>query len=477
MSDNHGNFYQEEDEFVSGSLSFIEELFSKLLIRKNILSDKSIIKLQDFKQKCLRFFDAFEREEGNVKFIRENFATQCNHKDFRVRQYGSGQLTAKLSEDSQYVSTVLWKQCSYCKKSGHEFQNCRRLLGQCLRCGSDEHFIRVCPLNYRTTVKLQNNVIRPQSPHEIVTGESKQKRAVLKVHCLPLKNKFDCLIDECRLKDAELKIDTCKTPTLGDNVNDKEFDNLISSTANAKCNDTSHTTPVLQNISAIESTHVSQCSSMVFTLDFENVLLNETKSGFVGECGGRNFHTFEEKCNETPKKRCKWITPELVEEFEYLQKKMVLYEKFVNDSQKCDQALENALNRSFDADCPSENSHDNNSVSTLPCADRVEELRTEYSLDSGVDYSDFFVWLGHSLQAQLDNVDRVKTITKLLNDTWLTDVNDILSLGTIEDTDLGNANGKFCVLNRMHDHLSNILDCVEDIRTDKNSSKWKNLNL
>lgn len=35
--------------------------------------------------------------------------------------------------------------CSYCKRRGHNYDNCRRRLKQCLRCGSAEHFQGACP--------------------------------------------------------------------------------------------------------------------------------------------------------------------------------------------------------------------------------------------------------------------------------------------------------------------------------------------
>lgn len=36
--------------------------------------------------------------------------------------------------------------CSFCRKSGHSVESCRRRLKLCLRCGADGHFVADCPM-------------------------------------------------------------------------------------------------------------------------------------------------------------------------------------------------------------------------------------------------------------------------------------------------------------------------------------------
>ena len=58
----------------------------------------------------------------------------------RPRQYTPVRKTSNhKSRKSGYLV------CSWCKKPGHHYDNCRRRLNQCLRCGADNHRIAQCP--------------------------------------------------------------------------------------------------------------------------------------------------------------------------------------------------------------------------------------------------------------------------------------------------------------------------------------------
>ena len=55
-------------------------------------------------------------------------------------QGASGQFFRPSEQDRSLAS-----QCHYCGNLGHIKSNCRRFLGQCLLCGSAEHYLRACP--------------------------------------------------------------------------------------------------------------------------------------------------------------------------------------------------------------------------------------------------------------------------------------------------------------------------------------------
>ena len=62
------------------------------------------------------------------------------------------------------------RHCNWCKRPGHEYKNCRRRLNQCLRCGSENHRVSVCP------EPVQRSRQRSRSASTSAGSESGQRR-------------------------------------------------------------------------------------------------------------------------------------------------------------------------------------------------------------------------------------------------------------------------------------------------------------
>lgn len=56
--------------------------------------------------------------------------------------------------------------CSFCRRVGHEQQNCRARLKQCFVCGAPDHFIQNCPNNRRMSARSSSQppAPRPSQP-------------------------------------------------------------------------------------------------------------------------------------------------------------------------------------------------------------------------------------------------------------------------------------------------------------------------
>ena len=67
--------------------------------------------------------------------------------------------------------------CSYCKRRGHEYSTCRRRLNQCLRCGSDDHFISNCPLPRVTNFRARSLSISRRKHSSLDSGELNSVRS------------------------------------------------------------------------------------------------------------------------------------------------------------------------------------------------------------------------------------------------------------------------------------------------------------
>ena len=92
--------------------------------------------------------------------IRNAYIKPINSREFRGKTWAASQdvRNGALDQTATRPAEPTWQslrpspqqlraasECRYCHRMGHTIANCRKLLNQCLACGSTDHFIASCP--------------------------------------------------------------------------------------------------------------------------------------------------------------------------------------------------------------------------------------------------------------------------------------------------------------------------------------------
>ena len=97
--------------------------------------------------------NAFQKIFGLTKVeSRENIAGSPQGNDNCVKCYkcdGTGNEIIRNQIRNENYAQGGKIQCNFCRRFGHKYWNCRRRLNQCIRCGSDDHFVANCSIKRR----------------------------------------------------------------------------------------------------------------------------------------------------------------------------------------------------------------------------------------------------------------------------------------------------------------------------------------
>lgn len=103
----------------------------------------------------------FPHSRGNIRSSNNSYS-----RDFNSRRHDSKPMNSSfLDEEDSY--------CTYCQRVGHVIRNCRRRLGLCLVCGSDQHRVANCPGNVGASL-LHSSHSAPEARGRSVHFEATQ---------------------------------------------------------------------------------------------------------------------------------------------------------------------------------------------------------------------------------------------------------------------------------------------------------------
>ena len=92
--------------------------------------------------------------------------------------------------------------------------------------------------------------------------------------------------------------------------------------------------------------------------------------------------------------------------------------------------------------------------------ERLSPIVAENENDSSL--SSFLLWLEQSMLAQEEQLDKVVNVSRILNDAWLTDVTDIVSLEDTTERD-----DRTDILTRMGRHMNHVRESVANYRRNR----------
>ena len=96
---------------------------------------------------------------------------------------GSNYERVEMRTASPSKSPRAVRRCNWCKKPGHVYDNCRRRLNQCLRCGDTDHFVRNCPsLKQSMTKNVEASGRRASSSSSSEAESNRRGRSLTRRH-------------------------------------------------------------------------------------------------------------------------------------------------------------------------------------------------------------------------------------------------------------------------------------------------------
>lgn len=442
------------------------------------------------------------------------------------------------------------KLCTHCFRHGHFRKECRVLNNQCYICGSDEHFLSQCSLKrpyktkdswfgfsrnklfrdnlitrqheiytetcrplfssslettdvlpsvFQSTVKVDSFVYCPSV--ETLISKNQMQQDYLEDRQAFLKNRFALLEDEC---DEEIfsvathgaKYRVCAT--IAETTLKKQSGDLTKIVKSAFKQPAICKRVADKLGSAVVQLGYDQQTSL--TVVASNSSSSEVRIENHSEMSGVFSNSFSvpishvyEDADEIKTLKCagdSWITPELIRQFETLQKQLPSYLKYLEESnssvcEPSEESIESIVNWSYtdgEADevlsCTENMSAASELVHEKDFITEVSSFGQESAVSTTSDTinlpKEFLSWLGQSLQALLEHVEKVNTISRLLNDEWLQEVSDVLSLENYDDDIL--RNNRMDVLAEMKSNLNRVIDCVRDLQITENSTELKETN-
>lgn len=454
---------EEEKSFIDENLIYFEEFFSVLHMRRHFLRNDTKMKLLSFQRLWSSFFDELRSEMYERTDIVRKEVTQTHKCD--------------LNNADSFQALI----CHYCKRPGHLIDKCRSLRNLCYACGSDKHFLSLCPFKYRSESSDGEYEMFQSTPdwpvplrssdfkQPIAENDSKNEQTWKTMQLIPLANRYS-ILNECLLGsqlDENASISKTKMSSVLKKPRSKFRRSFTKKTA------TNTASLLIKGKSCLQ-----EYSTVAVSLNVKDVTAKTEEHCNTDR--NEDFTDNEQRITTvSPKSESGCITADLVKPFESLKKRLPAYQKFVADTCTRDQSAEKAFNWSFDGeDILEEYPDSDNSLGTIlfPNLKDSPLNRTESSSqtddDSNEQRDEFFTWLQNSLQKQVDDLGRVRTISRWLKDSWLPDINEVWSLEKSESSDSIERDD---ILHDIYEHLDDMLQCVEDLQVNKNSNKWREM--
>ena len=523
----------EEETFIRENLSYMNVFFAKLQLREVTLPQVSKRRLTEFKCIWSDFFakpECLEPKSANQGKSRNSSCSiyePDSDVDYFERSQRNGRRNASgpstESEDNRWrqVNCSI-KVCNFCGRFGHSTRVCRSLRGECFACGSGNHFLRQCHLYARAHrpsggfVKFQPTVLAQDRQQLSIPSNVNHPVAANEKHYLrestnsaveqspflnkgiastyenqtcsfdksvPLKNRFGALSDEC---DIEL---------VG-----KPFNGAANHAGVKRKRSFCGNSAMSRGSAPVELSHDDKSSLPEFCIPNEQPTVKSELEGGNNLDMQENNHSPEVSANvdstssdsgivETPSTQCRimqnWFTEEMQEKFKYLQSKLNYFEEKrqkkmrANDDEVIGKSFNWSFAESVNEDLSEPNhceviSAPNDIISESPA---VSELLNELKLplESNSDYceseSSFLGWLKQVLRDLLEKLERVKTVSKLSDDSCSKNLADMLSTGTCNG--LVSDFSRLEMLTDITDEFKQIIDGVEDFLANEKSLNCK----
>lgn len=115
----------------------------------------------------------------NISVAQPWAGAQSTHMNMKVAAVGNNSkpnLYNPRSKSRHSKSPRSELKCNWCKRPGHVFNDCRRRLNQCLRCGDIGHFIKNCPTpRWNVSKSVENSGRRASSSSSSGSEEGARK--------------------------------------------------------------------------------------------------------------------------------------------------------------------------------------------------------------------------------------------------------------------------------------------------------------
>lgn len=241
-----------------------------------------------------------------------------------------------------------------------------------------------------------------------------------------------------------------------------------------------------------ESVHATQCLNNSMSVDSDDEIC-DLLPNFVSEDSGSSGS--ESSCLSDSDNSCvpnvnlksvefqdvsgksdaDWITADMRNELCNLKIRFEWYEIFLDTETILEESILSFSSDDNDIDnCANFKisspmfSMDRNIIDVSPDVSPIDKA-SQTVIPTGNDIGNsFLLWLEQSLNLQEDFIDKVVTVSSSLNNAWLQDVGDLISLESCED--LPNDNDGLDVIKSMRSHLSHVVSGVADYRANRSDT-------
>ena len=520
----------EDDTFLNDNLSYMEELFVWLRTgnTRQLLSNYSDCRIDEFLQKCRKLFSTYLQNEID-EAMNFRIRSRCNRKE-NIKVQDSPQLDkhcyycGRTGHVLKYCRALL-RQCYACGSNLHFLRQCHLYASMKnvdnRPTTSDSESVPVTAFS-----RESNPCIKKNARTQCWRGNKNSEK--LSETCFQIqvqdsegysrkeshfetRNRYEQLTDEYVEETSESKHE--RETEVRDDV---KFVEKLKTTGKKRPGNLFQM-PQSKNISVVNANSESKSKLLEESAVVDGSSVVPCANANIGQSacvGGDDTASLGVRQNvdaacfdinndqsdvdldgdsnsKNTKSESIWVTKDTRKTFEKMRKRLQQKKKlFEIPKQDMDNLpLPNSLDWSFD------NEPNEELLNTTTTAAGLVSTATQTFSESKLDHKikvlpndsgklepgastsvivqiSFLVWLRNSLQEQLDNIERIKTISRWRKDSWVNDITDVLSEKNSDKYVRGNTDNRTDVLGNISGRLDNLVTCITDL-INNDTDEWK----